>query len=250
MGGSVVTSHAGHAGVGVPMHNLPRTSPPAPMFPPAPPLTPPTPYPPAPNEIPHLIMGSLWYTVVFNLGIAAPLLILFFFSRLDAYSWRATPGAPLRRCVRASFLSKKMCALYSRAHNGDGGCDCNRGGGSFESRVRQLYAVWSTPDAEVAARCGADARDYLVVQKLCLVAMTIIAVPGVCILMPVAMRLGAEDATLVGNSFAQTTVRAARPTPLYVYLPVIVSPHHRFIVSLCARCITCRINRIIFGSWC
>jgi len=58
---------------------------------------------------------------------------------------------------------------------------------------------------EVTARCGADARDYLVVQRLILVAVAIAAVPGLCVLLPIAIHLG-SDGKFGQNEFAHTTV--------------------------------------------
>ena len=69
------------------------------------------------------------------------------------------------------------------------------------ARCRQLYRVWNAPGDEVTRRCGADARDYLIVQRLILCALLGACVPGLGILLPVAMHLGSgADIAEIGRA--------------------------------------------------
>ena len=129
--------------------------------PPLPPLAPPPPLPPLAPQIPHLILGSLRYTLAWDLVASAVLLAAWFAWRVTTYG--AYPPAA--------------------AAPGGGPSSSPR----RQGRVARLLAVWRASDEEVTARCGADARDYLVVQRRLLVAVLAAAVPGLCILLPVAL---------------------------------------------------------------
>ena len=59
--------------------------------------------------------------------------------------------------------------------------------------MSQLLSVWRTSLTEITIRCGSDARDYLQVQKLCLIALFVAAIPGACVLLPVAIKLGKKN---------------------------------------------------------
>ena len=145
----------------------------------------PAPAPPSPlaPEIPHLILGSLRYTLAWDAVASVALLAAWWAWRLDTY-----------------WLSR-----------GDG-------------RWRQLWAVWRASGEEVASRCGADARDYLVVQRLLLVAVAVVAVPGVLLLLPVAITLGSDWGDGDDESaFARTTVHHLPDRSPYLWCVALVS---------------------------
>ena len=149
-----------------------------------PPLSPPRP-PPSPlaPEIPHLILGSLRYTLAWDVVASVALLAAWWVWRLDTY-----------------WLSR-----------GDG-------------RWRQLWSVWRASGEEVASRCGADARDYLVVQRLLLVAVAVVAVPGVLLLLPVAITLGSDWGDGDDESaFARTTVHHLHDRSPYLWCVALTS---------------------------
>ena len=149
-----------------------------------PPLSPPRP-PPSPlaPEIPHLILGSLRYTLAWDVVASVALLAAWWAWRLDTY-----------------WLSR-----------GDG-------------RWRQLWSVWCASGEELASRCGADARDYLVVQRLLLVAVAVVAVPGVLLLLPVAITLGSDWGDGDDESaFARTTVHHLPDRSPYLWCVALTS---------------------------
>jgi uncharacterized membrane protein YgcG len=97
------------------------------------------------------------------------------------------------------------------------------------ARCRQLMAVWGASGEEITALCGADARDYLVVQRLILVALTITSVPGLFILLPIAIHLGTDSASGDENVFARTTVHHIPNQSPYLWAVVATSA-----VAVCA----------------
>ena len=125
--------------------------------PPRSPLPPPPARPPDPAPHPRLLR----YTLAWDLVASAVLLAAWFAWRVTTYG--AYPPAA--------------------AAPGGGPSSSPR----RQGRVARLLAVWRASDEEVTARCGADARDYLVVQRRLLVAVLAAAVPGLCILLPVAL---------------------------------------------------------------
>lgn len=153
---------------------------------------PPAPPPLAP-AIPHLVHGSLRYTVEFDLLLTLPLVLVFFFFRIDGYSFG---GARL----------------------------------SVAARFRHLLETLAQTDAVVASRCGADARDYLVLLRHILVALLVICVPGVCVLLPIAVHLGtATGAGDENDAFARTTVHHIPNGSPYLWAVVATSA-----VAVCA----------------
>ena len=162
---------------------------------------PPAPAPPAPPpvpEIPHLILGSLRYTLAWDVAASAFLLLVWFFGgRLESYWLSFATGdgvAATRRRPDDSDVAPRRD--LSRCRN---------------ARLRQLLAVWRTSKEEVTSLCGADARDYLVVQRLLFMTLAAAAVPGACALLPVALAMSARDASSSGafddaSLFARTTV--------------------------------------------
>ena len=93
---------------------------------------------------------------------------------------------------------------------------------SLTSRLFQLADVWHASDDDVAARCGTDARDYLVLQRHTFYTLLAVAALSLCILLPVHLQAareqaeedaatGDEAAPLAGGWFASTTVRALPP---------------------------------------
>ena len=130
--------------------------------PPLSPFPPPAPPPPPPNaQTPHLILGSLRYTICFDLLVATPLVLLFFFKRMDDY-------VPM---------------VTSRARG-------------LRGRARQLAAVWGASGTEVTSRCGADARDYLRVQRHLLVALAVVSGASRALVLPIRPRRRGERRSL------------------------------------------------------
>ena len=158
-----------------------------------PPQAPPPPPPPEAPAIPHLILGSLRYTTEFDVMLAIPVFLVFFFFRLDSYS----AGGGGRMGVGA--------------------------------RCRQLLAVWSASGEEITALCGADARDYLVVQRYILVALLVTSVPGCLLLLPIATHLGSDTSSGDENEFARTTVHHIPNQSPYLWAAVATSA-----VAVCA----------------
>ena len=95
------------------------------------------------------------------------------------------------------------------------------------ARCSQLRRVWNTSGDEVTRRCGADARDYLVVQRLILCALLGACVPGLGILLPLAMHLGSgtdggtfDEARSLREDHPSTTCPSGSP---YLWAVVLTS---------------------------
>lgn len=191
---------------------------------PAPPVPPPVP------EIPHLILGSLRYTLAWDVAASAFLLLVWFFGgRLESY-W-------------LSFATGDGVAATRRRHDDPGVAARRHVPRRRNARLRQLLAVWRASEEEVVSLCGADARDYLVVQRLLFLTLAAAAVPGACVLLPVAVARSARDARLAGRAagrphsnalddaslFARTTVHHFPTRSPILWLVVFVS-----VVTVCA----------------
>jgi len=171
---------------------------------------PPFPPPPQPPSIPHLILGSLRYTLEFDAMLAVPLVLLWFFWRLDHFADVAGGSG------RGGFGGAGGGGVNGRRRRWMG----------VTARCSQLRRVWNTSGDEVTRRCGADARDYLVVQRLILCALLGACVPGLGILLPLAMHLGSgtdggqfDEA----NLFARTTVHHLPNGSPYLWAVVLTS---------------------------
>lgn len=144
---------------------------------PSPPTSPPAP------AIPHLILGSLRYTVAWDLVSSVFLLAIWFFAgRCESY-WLSYSSRRSTGQAGDSFTSTK------RLRN---------------KRLTQLLSVWRAGLGEVTTRCGQDASDYLVVTRLCLLALAAAALPGVCVLLPVSVILGNKEETWSTHGRAST----------------------------------------------
>ena len=189
----------------------------------APPPAPAPPVPPPVPEIPHLILGSLRYTLAWDVAASAFLLLVWFFGgRLESY-W-------------LSFATGD--AATPRRHDDPGVATRRPPPRRRNARLRQLLAVWRASEEEVTSLCGADARDYLVVQRLLFLTLAAAAVPGACVLLPVAVALSARDASSGraapgafddASLFARTTVHHFPTKSPHLWLVVFVS-----VVTVCA----------------
>lgn len=189
----------------------------------APPPAPAPPVPPPVPEIPHLILGSLRYTLAWDVVASAFLLLVWFFGgRLESY-W-------------LSFATGD--AATPRRHDDPGVATRRPPPRRRNARLRQLLAVWRASEEEVTSLCGADARDYLVVQRLLFLTLAAAAVPGACVLLPVAVALSARDASSGraapgafddASLFARTTVHHFPTKSPHLWLVVFVS-----VVTVCA----------------
>ena len=171
---------------------------------------PPFPPPPQPPSIPHLILGSLRYTLEFDAMLAVPLVLLWFFWRLDHFADVAGGSG------RGGFGGAGGGGVNGRRRRWMG----------VTARCRQLRRVWNTSGDEVTRRCGADARDYLVVQRLILCALLGACVPGLGVLLPLAMHLGSgtDDGQFdEANLFARTTVHHLPNGSPYLWAVVLTS---------------------------
>ncbi|ACO63515.1 predicted protein [Micromonas commoda] len=171
---------------------------------------PPFPPPPQPPSIPHLILGSLRYTLEFDAMLAVPLVLLWFFWRLDHFADVAGGSG------RGGFGGANGGGVNGRRRRWMG----------VTARCSQLRRVWNTSGDEVTRRCGADARDYLVVQRLILCALLGACVPGLGILLPLAMHLGSgtDGGTFdEANLFARTTVHHLPNGSPYLWAVVLTS---------------------------
>jgi hypothetical protein len=144
-------------------------------------------------------MGSLRYTLAWDVVASAFLLLVFFFGgRLESYWLSFTSGDT------ADSISSRD--VSSAARQGASSSRPRR-----NARFRQLLAVWRVGSDEIARLCGADARDYLVVQSLLLKAMAATCVPGVFLLLPIAVTLGtAQEGGRDGTAGAHGTAGAQR----------------------------------------
>jgi hypothetical protein len=198
----------------------------------APPPAPAPPVPPPVPEIPHLILGSLRYTLAWDVVASAFLLLVWFFGgRLESY-W-------------LSFATGDGVGATLRRHDDPGVATRRPPPRRRNARLRQLLAVWRASEEEVTSLCGADARDYLVVQRLLFLTLAAAAAPGACLLLPVAVSLSAADASAPAHGdetvakratlfddaslFAKTTVHHFPNKSPYLWLVVIVS-----VVATCA----------------
>ena len=192
----------------------------------APPPAPSPPVPPPVPEIPHLILGSLRYTLAWDVAASAFLLLVWFFGgRLESY-W-------------LSFATGDAATPRRPRHDDPGVATRRPPPRRRNARLRQLLAVWRASEEEVTSLCGADARDYLVVQRLLFLTLAAAAVPGACVLLPVAVALSARDASSGraapgafddASLFARTTVHHHFPTKSpHLWLVVFVS-----VVTVCA----------------
>ena len=197
----------------------------------APPPAPAPPVPPPVPEIPHLILGSLRYTLAWDVVASAFLLLVWFFGgRLESY-W-------------LSFATGDGVGATLRRHDGPGVATRRSPPRRRNARLRQLLAVWRASEEEVTSLCGADARDYLVVQRLLFLTLAAAAAPGACLLLPVAVSLSAADASATARGddgvskrgvfddaslFAKTTVHHFPNQSPYLWLVVLVS-----VVATCA----------------
>ena len=198
----------------------------------APPPAPAPPVPPPVPEIPHLILGSLRYTLAWDVVASAFLLLVWFFGgRLESY-W-------------LSFATGDGVGATLRRHDDPGVATRRPPPRRRNARLRQLLAVWRASEEEVTSLCGADARDYLVVQRLLFLTLAAAAAPGACLLLPVAVSLSAADASATARGdetvakratlfddaslFAKTTVHHFPNKSPYLWLVVLVS-----VVATCA----------------
>lgn len=191
----------------------------------APPPAPSPPVPPPVPEIPHLILGSLRYTLAWDVAASAFLLLVWFFGgRLESY-W-------------LSFATGDAATPRRPRHDDPGVATRRPPPRRRNARLRQLLAVWRASEEEVTSLCGADARDYLVVQRLLFLTLAAAAVPGACVLLPVAVALSARDASSGraapgafddASLFARTTVHHFPTKSPHLWLVVFVS-----VVTVCA----------------
>jgi hypothetical protein len=137
---------------------------------PLPPSPPPAPPPPG------LLQGSVFFTLIFSVcgglvGFAA-----FFATRVGEQrpEWRP-PASSAQRSLRASP--------------------------TFRGRVRLLSAALFATDEEVAARSGADARDYIRLQRVCAVILASALAPACLGVLPLVLAGGGG-----ASGFARTTV--------------------------------------------
>ncbi|GBG70281.1 hypothetical protein CBR_g6408 [Chara braunii] len=61
------------------------------------------------------------------------------------------------------------------------------------SLVRRLVAIWRLSDSDVARQCGADACDYLMLQRYTCIAFLLASVPGILLVLPVNLYLGVDS---------------------------------------------------------
>ena len=97
---------------------------------------PPFPPPPQPPSIPHLILGSLRYTLEFDAMLAVPLVLLWFFWRLDHFADVAGGSG------RGGFGGAGGGGVNGRRRRWMG----------VTARCSQLRRVWNTSGDEVTRR--------------------------------------------------------------------------------------------------
>ena len=103
----------------------------------------PTGPPPVP-EIPHLILGSLRYTLAWDVAASAFLLLVWFFGgRLESYWLSFATGDAATPTTSPRRPRRRDATPPPRRRN---------------ARLRQLLAVWRASEEEVTSLCGADAR--------------------------------------------------------------------------------------------
>ncbi|KAK3236888.1 hypothetical protein CYMTET_52999 [Cymbomonas tetramitiformis] len=178
----------------------PPFSPPSPPVnqsfpPPCPPCSPPPFPPPPPIGESHLVLGSLAYTIYISGTIALILVAFFFFARL--------PG-----------LWNRYESSRQSPANGSTGASSPLG-----KRLEALSFVLRTSEREVADLRGANTRDYLALQRHCLIGLCIYAVPALGVLLPINIVTGSFSQAV---GFAKTTVTNIEGRDAYYLWPLAI----------------------------